>query len=89
MIDMQSISDLLAWLPSEERVAAEPWRCERKPPAGRHDASPDYATLYQLSQVSLDENPVLRPDLARIQRRKGQNLQLHASKDLIDEASVV
>ena len=88
MIDVPSVSDLLAWLPGEERVPAEPWRCERKPPTGRHDASPDYASLYQLSQVSLDENPVLRPHLARTQRRKGQNLQPHASKNLIDEASV-
>src|SRR5271167_1012101 len=78
MIYMQSISDLLAWLPGEERVAAEPWRCERKPRTGRHDASPDYAALYQFSQAGFDENPVLGPDLARIQRRKGQDLQLHA-----------
>ena len=78
IIDMQSISGLLAWLPGEERVAAEPSRCERKPWTGRHDPSPDYAALYQLSQAGFDENPVLGPDLARIQRGKGQDLQLHA-----------
>ena len=78
MIDMQSISDLLAWLPGEERVAAEPWRRERKPRTGRHDARRDCAAFYQLSQAGFDENPVLGPDLAWIQRRKGQDLQPHA-----------
>ena len=78
MIYMQSMPDLLARLPGEERVAAEPWRCERKPGTRRHDAGPDDAALYQLSQAGFDENPVLGPDLARIQRRKSQDLQLYA-----------
>jgi hypothetical protein len=88
MINMQSISDLLARLPGEERATAEPSRRERKPRTGRRDTHRDCAAFYQLSQTGFDENPVLGPNLARIQRRKGQNLQLHASKDLIDEASV-
>ena len=88
MIDMQSISDLLAWLQGKERIVAEPSRCERKPRTGRHNASLDCPAFYQLSQTGFDENPVLGPNLTRIQRRKRQNLQLHVQKDLIDEASV-
>jgi len=73
MIDMQSISDLLAWLQGEERIVAEPSRCERKPRTGRHNASLDCPAFYQLSQARFDKNPVLGPDLARIQRREGQD----------------
>jgi hypothetical protein len=62
MIDMQSISDLLARLPREERVAAEPSRRERRPRTGRRDARRDCAVFCQLSQTRFDENPVLGPD---------------------------
>jgi len=88
MIDTQSISDLLTRLPGEKRVVAEPSSPERKPRTGRCDARRDCAAFYQLSQTGFDENPVLGPNLTRIQRRKRQNLQLHVQKDLIDEASV-
>jgi hypothetical protein len=63
-IDMQSVSDLLARLPGKERVAAESWRCERKPRTGRHDAGSHDAAFRQLSQAGFDENPVLGPYLA-------------------------
>ena len=38
IIDMQPISDLLAWMPGKERISAESWGRERKPRTGRHDA---------------------------------------------------
>ena len=88
MIDTQSKSDLVTRLPGKKRVAAEPWRRERKPRTGRRDARRDCAAFYQLSQTGFDENPVLGPNLARIQRCKRQNLQLPVQKDPIDEASI-
>ena len=88
MIDTQSISDLLTRLPGEKRVLAEPSRRERKPWTGRRYARRDCAAFYQLPQTGFDENPVLGPNLARIQRCKRQNLQLPVQKDLINEASI-
>jgi len=88
MIDTQSISDLLTRLPGEKRVSAEPSRRERKPRTGRRDARRDCAAVYQFPQTGFDENPVLGPNLARIQRCKRQNLQLPVQKDPIDEASI-
>ena len=70
IIDMQSISDLFAWLPGKERIVAESWGRERKPRTGRHDAGSDGAAFRQLSQPGFDEDPVLGSYLARIQRRK-------------------
>jgi len=86
---MQPVSDLLTRLPGKERVAAEPSGCQRKPRARCHDAGPDRTALHQLSQAGFDKDPVLWPELARIQRGKSQDLQLRCLIDSIDQASVV
>src|SRR5262249_18050478 len=88
-IDMQSIANLFARLLGKERIASEPSGGQRKPRRGCDDAGPDCTTLHQLAQAGFDKYSVLGPELARVQRRESQDLQLRCLIDLIDQASAV
>jgi hypothetical protein len=66
MIDRQLVAGLLAGDPGELGISAQPYRPERKPWTGRHNAGANSAVLDQLPQASLDKNPVLGLHPARI-----------------------